>query len=116
MQLAWQQCTGNVWGSLAYVDLSHSHFDNMEGIYIIWQGNGPIIRVGQGNIRDRLSCHRNDPKITEYPSLYVTWAPVQALYRNGVERYLANILRPVVGDAFPNVLPTPVSLPWSWQM
>ena len=116
MQLAWQKCQGDVWGSFMYVDLSHSHFNNMEGVYIIWQGNGPVIRVGQGIIRDRLATHRNDKVITTHPPLYVTWAPIEALYRDGVERYLANILRPVVGDAFPNVIPIPVSLPWSWQM
>lgn len=115
MQLNWQKCAGDVWGSLSFVDLAHGHFDNMEGVYIIWQGSGPIIRVGQGNIRDRLGRHRNDPDIVRHDRLYVTWAPVHATHRNGVERYLANVLRPVVGDAFPNVTPTPVSLPWAWQ-
>jgi hypothetical protein len=88
----------------------------MEGVYIIWQGNGPVVRVGQGIIRDRFTTHRNDKAITVYSPLYVTWAPVEALYRDGVERYLANILRPIVGYVFPNVIPTPVSLPWLWQM
>lgn len=116
MQINWQKCSGNVWGTLLGVDLNHIHFNNMEGVYIIWQGNGPVIRVGQGNIRDRLYRHRNDPEITKYQSLYVTWAPVSFLYRNGIERYLANVLRPVVGDAFPVAIPTPVSLPWYWQI
>ena len=97
------------------VDLSHPHFNNMEGVYIIWQGNGPVVRVGQGVIKDRLFAHRNDRAITAHQSLFVTWAPVSSLYRDGVERYLANILRPSVGDAFPNAIPTPVSLPWPWQ-
>lgn len=116
MQLAWQKCLGDVWGPLLTVDLSHSHFNSMEGVYIIWQGNGPVIRVGQGIIRDRLSAHRRDTAITAYQNLYVTWAPVSATYRNGVERYLANILKPRVGDAFPNVNPIPAFLPWPWQM
>lgn len=116
MQPNWQKCVGNVWGTLLEVNLNHFHFNNMEGVYIIWQGNGPVVRVGQGNIRNRLYHHRNDPKIIKYPSLYVTWAPVHALYRDSVERYLANILKPVVGDAFPNVVPTPVVLPWPWRM
>jgi len=116
MNLIWQQCSGNEWGTLLGVDLNHVHFNNMEGVYIIWQGNGPVIRVGQGNIKDRLYHHRNDPKITQHQSLYVTWAPVQSLYRDGVERYLANTLRPIVGDVFPNAIPKPVSLPWHWKM
>jgi len=116
MQLEWQKCQGDVWGSLMNVDLSHSHFNNMEGVYIIWQGNGPVVRVGQGIIKDRLTAHRNDTAITAYPSLYVTWALVGTLYRDNIERYLANVLRPVVGDTFPDVAPTQVSLPWPWQM
>lgn len=115
MQLAWQKCQGEVWGTLMGVDLSHAHFNNMEGLYIIWQGNGPVVRVGQGIIRDRLSAHRRDTAITAHPNLYVTWAPVHALHRDGAERYLANILNPRVGDAFPNVTPTPVLLPWPWN-
>lgn len=112
MQLSWQKCLGNVWGSLLWVDLGHSHFDSMEGVYIIWQANGQVVRVGQGIIKDRLSAHRNDPAITRYNNLYVTWAPVLATYRNGVERYLANTLRPLIGDAFPNAVPMAVNLPW----
>ncbi len=49
MQLQWQKCVGDVWGELLYVDLSHPHFNNMEGVYIIWQNGGPIVRIGQGN-------------------------------------------------------------------
>jgi hypothetical protein len=114
MLINWQKCQGDVWGSLAHVDLSHSHFDNMEGVYIIWQANGPVVRVGQGIIRDRLNAHRNDKTITAYPSLQVTWAPVIALYRDGVEHYLADALKPVVGDKFPNVVPISIPLPWPW--
>jgi len=116
MQLAWQKCQGDVWGTFMDVDLSHIHFNNMEGVYIIWQANGPVVRVGQGIIRDRLTAHRNDRAITAYPSLHVTWAPVSVLHRNGVERYLANTLNPKVGDAFPNVIPMQVLLPWPWQI
>jgi len=84
----------------------------MEGIYIIWQGNGPVIRVGQGIIKDRFTAHRNDGEITKYGNLYATWAPVSVGHRDGIERYLANSLRPVVGGAFPNVQPIAVNLPW----
>jgi len=98
------------------VNLNHNHFDNMEGVYIIWQAGGPVIRVGQGIIRDRLSTHRRDTAITAYPNLYVTWAPVLSPYRDGIERYLADILKPKVGDAFPYVNPIQVFLPWPWQM
>ena len=95
------------------VDLSHSHFNDMEGVYIIWQGNGPIVRVGQGIVKNRIASHRNDREVTAYGNLYVTWAKVPAVYRDGVERYLANRLNPRVGDAFPDVDPIAVNLPWA---
>ena len=88
----------------------------MEGVYVIWQGNGSVIRVGQGKIKDRLAEHRANPAITKYDNLYVTWAPVYAQYRDGIERHLANVLKPLVGDAFPNANPIAVNLPWPWQV
>ena len=115
MQLSWQNCQGDVWCSFMAVDLSHSHFDEMEGVYIIWQHNGPVVRVGQGIIKDRIADHRTTQAITKYESLRVTWAPVSTLYRDGVERYLANTLEPKIGDTFPDENPITVNLPWSWH-
>lgn len=111
MQLAWQVCQGG-WCSFTGVDLGHSHFDNMEGVYIIWQENGPVVRVGQGTVRDRFTAHRTDAAITAYGALRSSWAPVAAQFRDGVERYLANALQPRVGSAFPIALPIAVNLPW----
>ncbi|OIP65321.1 MAG: hypothetical protein COV32_01930 [Candidatus Yonathbacteria bacterium CG10_big_fil_rev_8_21_14_0_10_43_136] len=112
MQPVWQKYQGNKWVSLMSVDLAQTYFDNMEGVYVIWQGGGPVVRVGQGIIRDRLSSHRRDTAVTAYPNLYVTWASISATHRDGVERYLANALAPRVGDAFPDVNPIQVTLPF----
>ena len=116
MNLEWKKCQGDIWGPFMDVDLNHAHFNNMEGIYIIWQAGGPVVKVGQGIIRDRLSAHRRDTTITAYTNLHVTWAPVLSPYRDGAERYLANVLQPRVGDAFPNVNPIQVFLPWPWNV
>ena len=116
LQIPWQKCQGDVWGPFLSVDLEHTHFDEMEGVYIIWQAGGPIIRVGQGYVRDRIAEHRKNPDITAYSNLYVTWAPVSLSQRDGIERYLANTLNPKIGEAFPIVVPTPVNLPWLWQV
>jgi hypothetical protein len=83
----------------------------MDGVYIIWQSGGRVIRIGQGVIRDRITTHRNDPEINKFSNLYVTWASVPSLQKDGVERYLADSLDPVVGDAFPDTLPLVVNLP-----
>ncbi|MBI4387957.1 MAG: hypothetical protein HY582_02815 [Candidatus Omnitrophica bacterium] len=112
----WNKCQGNNWCSLLNVNLEHAHFDNMEGVYIIWHGGVKprTVRVGQGIIKDRLAKHRSDPKILGYQQdgLYVTWAQVVHYQRDGVERYLAEALKPLVGDNFPDVPPTEVNLPW----
>lgn len=117
MQVSWNKCGQNpTWCALQTLNLEHEHFNGMEGVYIIWHG-GPkptTVRVGQGVIRDRLQQHRTDPAITKYQDLglYVTWAKVDAVSRDGVERFLAEQLTPKVGDRFPSVLAVTVNLPW----
>src|SRR6266851_5066789 len=77
------------------------------GVYIIWyQGQpGRVVRVGQGDIADRLTKHRQDNAILSYKAkgLLVTWAYVPANQRDGVERHLAETWSPLIGDRFPDV-------------
>ncbi len=116
MQLNWIKCQGEVWCKLNSVNLDHAHFDNMEGVYIIWHAgeNAATVRVGQGIIKDRLTEHRADPEIQKYNylTLYVTWASVLKENRDGVEAYLANKLSPLIGERFPNTSTIEVNLPW----
>jgi len=112
IQLSWKKCQNNMWCSFLNVDLSNAHFDKMNGVYIIWQNSsGSTIRVGQGIIKDRIADHRTNRDITAYNDLCVTWAPLLSKYRDGVERYLANSLKPKIGDTFPEVIPIEVNLP-----
>ncbi len=115
MELNWVKCEGDAWCPLNDVNLGHSHFDAMEGVYIVWhEGNhAATVRVGQGNIKDRLTSHRADNDIQAYNSnvLLVTWASVPENQRDGVESYLAQVLHPKVGDRFPDATPIPVNLP-----
>lgn len=75
------------------------------------------VRVGQGNIRDRLGAHRNDEEITayeQYGTLRVTWATTgkaARASRERIERYVADQLDPLVGE-YPAVEPLAVNLPW----
>lgn len=114
MNVIWTKCTGNVWCTLNRVNLSTVE---TEGVYVIWKPGsngcpGQAVRVGQGDIQDRLVTHRNDPEITKYGSdLCVTWVAVESRYRDGVERYLAEQCSPLVGERFPLVTPIPVNLP-----
>jgi hypothetical protein len=116
MQLTWIKCQGEVWCSLSTVNLSHAHFEHMNGVYIIWHGGSTpaTVYVGQGYIRDRLTAHRSDLRIQAFAplGLYVTWAPVQEPLFDGVEAFLAQVLKPKVGDVHPATTPIPVNLPW----
>ena len=115
MNLPWvtRNTTGN-WISLELVDLSKvSAF----GVYVIWHGGDKprVVRVGQGDIADRLSAHRKDRLVLSYAShgpLRVTWAAVPAQLVDGVERYLAEHWKPLIGDRFPNALPVAVNSPF----
>jgi len=113
--LHWRKCAGNVWCPFMTAAINHAALA-VGGVYIIWHGGQEprTVRVGQGNVRDRLSAHRGDPEITRWQhlDLYVTWAAVTASQRDGVERYLAEQLNPIVGSRFPDVPSIQVNLPW----
>ena len=116
MQVSWIKCQGEVWCQLGTVNLTHSHFDNMNGVYIIWHGgtSPATVYVGQGFIKDRLAQHRSDSRIQAFLSLglFVTWASVPQAQCDGVEAYLAQRLQPKIGEQHPAGLPIEVNLPW----
>lgn len=88
-----------------------------QGVYAIWHEGSPgrYVRAGQGLIGARLAVHQTEPAIVAYRSfgiLRVTWAAVPGSSdRDQVERYLAETLKPLVGDRFPDVVPLAVNLP-----
>lgn len=92
-------------------DLKIGDLQRILGVYIIWNIDGKVVRLGQGVISDRLSDHRRDPKITRHGLLHVTWARVAPNDLDGVEAYLADVYGPLVGERFPDVTPIPVNLP-----
>lgn len=118
MNVTWIKCgTGSgIWCPLENLDLDS--LGDVAGVYIIWhEGNpGRTVHVGQGApIKDRLEEHRGDAGICAYRlfgKLRVTWASVPAPLRDGVERYLADALVPLVGHARPGVQPIAVNSPW----
>jgi hypothetical protein len=117
MIVTWKKCgDDDHWCSLENLDLDSC--GDVAGVYIIWhEGNpGRIVRVGQGNpIKERLGVHRNDDEVLAYANrgkLRVTWAYVSSNQRDGVERYLADRWKPLVGDVYPDSLPIAVNSPW----
>lgn len=116
-QVNWGDCKGDVWCSFANLNLGDQFFDDKVGVYIIWHGgpNSKVVKVGQGNIRERVKDHRKDPDILAYEnlSLYVTWTcDITGQELDGVENYLGNKLNPLVAERFPEAIPISVNLPW----
>ncbi len=115
--------------SLKWVKLQNGNWANLEtvnltnvmtfGVYIIWNSDKKVVRVGQGNVSDRLSSHRNDNEILSQKggtlfgggTLYVTWASVSSPLVDGVERYLYDHYSPIVGERAPAALPIAVNAP-----
>jgi len=111
LSLNWIKCDGQNWCNLLRVDLANKHFNDLNGVYIIWAGD-QVIRLGSGTIKDRLYEHKNNSEITQYPNLKVTWAKINGNQMQGVEKYLASKLPPVIGDRFPeNCSAIEVNLP-----
>ncbi len=103
------------WCNLFSVDLSHAHFEDVGGVYVAWHnGVNPVVCVGQGQIRDRLTAHRQDPDIFRKhheKGLFVTWARLPEKMRDGVERYLIDMLNPAIVSHLPRAEPIQVNLP-----
>ncbi len=79
-----------------------------------------IIRIGQGVISERLKAHSKNYKITKYGNpysydyigrLYATCTEIPFVWRDGIERFLADYLKPLVGDRFPYCASITVNLP-----
>ena|SRR5437667_2579339 len=113
MTLKWNKCVGAVWCHLETLNLEG--VGDVSGVYLIWHGGQSPrwVRVGKGNIKERLSAHRNDPEILQFHqhNLFVTWAAVPGSQQEGVEAYLAAQCNPLVGERFPQRTPIPVNLP-----
>ena len=115
LTVSWATCGDDKhWCNLMTLDLDSINVT--AGVYIIWHGgdNATIVRIGQGNIADRLGNHQDDSKILKYKEhgLFVTWASVDEEYLDGVEAYLGDALPPLVGDRFPDCPHISVNSPW----
>jgi hypothetical protein len=117
VDVKWAKCDRGEWCSLDYLDLSRI---TVSGVYVIWKpgstpaGPSMVVRVGRGDIASALAAERRDPQVTNYgPQLLVTWAEVAAFFSAGVEIYLAQQLRPLVGKTLPLAVGVAVNLPIS---
>lgn len=106
---------GRSWCPFATTDLSGL---NTFGVYVIWHGGTAprTVYVGQGKIAERIEAHRADERITGYDAdgpLFFTWAELLAADADGAERYLAELLSPLVSDGRPEVALLAVNSPFA---
>lgn len=113
----WSQDQGGTWCTLSEVELEHTSFDGVEGVYIIWHRDQEslTLRVGQGPIRERLTQERKNGRLLAYglSKLAVTWAQVNPLHREAVVSYLSTTLKPKFGESYPGKEKIQVNLPWT---
>jgi len=109
--------TNGQYYDLLKLNLSAPYFLNRRGVYVIWYTTptgGKAIYIGQGNISERLTEHRNNPRIMQYASLgqlKVTWAEVREDLLNSIEAGLYNDYTPTENvNMFSGVRPIYVTL------
>ena len=117
--LDWQKCKAGKWCALLDLDLDHDHFDQMNGVYIIWAGehNPVALRVGQGCIRDCLVKERDfveSQTYNEKHNIRATWAKAGPTFCGGVVRYLVDVLQPLLRSPYAEVEQIEVNLPAPW--
>jgi len=114
ISLHWRKPAGNGWYALDSINTSA--IDTV-GLFIIWHDGDPgrVIRVSQGDVGRQLQLEQISPQVLKFRifgELRVTWAAVPAPLRDGIERYLANLFRPQVGERYPLTLPLAANAPW----
>lgn len=119
-EVEWARCAPNSWCNFETAKISTLTDDDL-GVYVTWHDGSSstrgseCVRVGHGEILNRIRAHRKDDRILSYNfygKLKVTWTLVPDKgTRLGIERYLADQLEPKVGDYPDDVDSIAVNLP-----
>lgn len=102
----WVKSTSGEWLDLLGLNLAGSYFATpRNGVYAIWYktpSQSPVIKVGQGNIAERLAAERTNPEVLKFASLgplKVSWWPAdEQATRNGIEAFLSEKYSPILGS------------------
>ena len=115
VQVDWAKETPDRWFHLDFVDLGKI---KSYGVFVIWKPGvaritpSVTIMVGHGDVASALLRARHDLGVSKHgPHLMVTWAAVDVLYVAGVEAYLVQQLRPLLGTKLPLASVYPVNIP-----
>lgn len=121
-RVTWVKNTqNNDWFDFLRLNLDAPYFAGKRGIYVIWYTSpsvAKVVRLGQGDIADRLKEHRSNPEIMKFSSvgqLKVSWIIVDNIVisnndLNGIEQFLAKTYSPSVGIYPTNYIDIPVTL------
>lgn len=116
LNVQWVKSVVGDYLDLLRLDLTSSYFSEARsGVYVIWYagpGKSAVIRVGQGNIHDELSIRKADPQIAQFSSqgqLKVSWIVIDQKNFDGVEVYLYDYYKPLVGERKAGVQSIPVN-------
>ena len=108
MQVSWLKNTqNNAWFDFLRLDLDAPYFVGKRGVYVIWYSSpsiAKVVRLGSGNIAERLKTHRENPEITKFSNngqLKVSWIIVNDEAMLGVEKFLAKSYSPLLGERYP---------------
>ena len=115
-RVQWVKSVAGDYLDLLRLDLASSYFSEAKfGVYVIWYA-GPsksaAIRVGQGNIHDELAIRKTDPQVKQFSSqgqLKVSWVTVDRADFDGVEVFLYDTYKPLVGERKVGVVSIPVT-------
>jgi hypothetical protein len=115
VRIDWVKENPDRWFRLDFVDLAKV---NCYGVFVIWKPGIPqvtpsmTIQVGHGDIASSLLKARHAFAVSKHGrDLLVTWAAVDVLYVSGVEAYLVQQLRPLIGTRLPLAPMHPVNVP-----
>ena len=115
--LNWTPTPGGIAGQLREVLRDLAAARGVSGVYLIWAdraGSRTWMFAGEaGDLGSRLQRHQTDIDMNGAASgqLHVAWAPVATVHRQGVLRYLVDMLAPRDADPLTAARPMPVNLP-----
>ncbi|MBI4726356.1 hypothetical protein HY768_03885 [candidate division TA06 bacterium] len=111
--MKWARCNNGEWPRLYSVELEWDCYAGLEAVYIVFYQRETLllktaryqaIMVGQGPIKQTILELRQDMAMSKYKERnpFITWAELNLLLRDGVQKYLFGILKPELGPNPPS--------------
>lgn len=115
LQVRWVRGTDGNFLDLLRLNLQSSYFlRHQYGVFIVWSAGvtqAPVITVGQGDIRDRLAALKKHPVVSRFAEsgqLKVSWIIINEKYFDGVEAFLYDYYKPIMGERKRDISSIPV--------